>query len=234
MLMLLIPPDGSGDCIMLGAEGNGMADGNADRQAGGLIALVLIWAAALAAVIAWPYAAGSPTVSDDLTRHTIRVALAFYAAAVWLMLGLRPADWRVDTPRGRYARLCWTLAWAAYLVHVGMAFHHYHHWSHAAAVRHNFERSGVGEGIFVNYAFTLLWTLDVAWWWLRPAAYAARPAWLDRLLHGFMAFIVFNATVVYQDGPIRWAGLVLFAALAARLWQLRAGRSPSPPMTNDQ
>jgi hypothetical protein len=36
-----------------------------------------------------------------------------------------------------------------------------------------------------------------------------------------MAFVVFNATVVYEAGFIRWAGLAL-AEVLARLWALRA------------
>jgi hypothetical protein len=117
----------------------------------------------------------------------------------------------------RLARWCWTLAWAAYLVHLAMAFHHYHHWSHAHAVEHTRSVSGVGEGIYVSHCFTLLWTVDVAWWWLRPETRARRSAWVDRSLHGFMFFMVFNATVVYESGLIRWAGVALTAWLAVLL-----------------
>jgi hypothetical protein len=64
----------------------------------------------------------------------------------------------------------------------------------------------------------------VAWWWLRPDAYAGRPAWIGRVLHGFMAFIVFNGTIVYETGPIRWAGAVMFALLAALWVRARTGK----------
>jgi hypothetical protein len=185
------------------------------------LALILAWLVALAAVVAWPSVTGSPTLGDDLTRHTVRVALAYYAAAAWQMLGLRPADWRAETPRGRAARWCWTLAWAAFVVHVGVAFHFYHHWSHAEAVAHVRGRSGVGEGVFASYLFTLAWAADVAWWWLRPNAYARRPGWADRALHGFMIFMTFAATVVYEEGVIRWAGLALCGALVLRFGTLR-------------
>ena len=39
-----------------------------------------------------------------------------------------------------------------------------------------------------------------------------------------MLFIVFNGTVVYERGPIRWAGLVMFALLAAAWFQSRSAR----------
>lgn len=175
--------------------------------------LAAVWAMLLTAVLALPWALGSATLGDDLTRGTVRLALAYYGVGAALMTRLRPEEWRA-TGMGAVARLCWTLGWLAYLVHLGMAFHHYHDWSHTAAVEHTRQVSGLGEGIYVSHLFTLVWTMDVLWWWLAPAGYAARPAWLARLVHGFMAFIIFNATVVYEQGPIRWAGLVLLSGLA--------------------
>jgi hypothetical protein len=177
---------------------------------------ILAWALLLGLALALPGATHSPTLADDLTRYTARVALLFWFAASVVMLVLEPAEWAA-VGRGRLARCCWSLAWLGYVIHLGVAFHYYHHWSHAAAVRHVQEASGFGEGIFVSHAFTLFWTLDMVAWWLRPSRYAARSPWFDRLLHGFMAFMVFNASVVYEQGFIRWAGLTAFAVLAP-LW----------------
>ena len=53
-----------------------------------------------------------------------------------------------------------------------------------------------------------------------PARYAARSAWIDRLLHGFMLFIVFNSMIVFESGAIRWAGVAMFAAFVLA-WMLR-------------
>ena len=145
------------------------------------LAAVGTWALALAAVLALPWLVPLEGPGEYLTRATVRVALAYYAAALALMLTLRPEEWVASTSRGRLARWCWALAWLTYAVHVGMAFHYYHHWSHADAVRHTRAVSGVGEGVYVSYLFSLVWALDVAWWWLRPAASAARPAWLTWL-----------------------------------------------------
>jgi hypothetical protein len=190
------------------------------------LAVVAVWALLLGAVLGWPWFVPLDSPGDYRTRATVRVALAYYAAALALMLTLRREEWAAVSGRGRLARWCWALAWVTYAVHVGVAFHHYHHWSHANAVRHTREVSGVGEGVYVSYLFSLLWALDVAWWWLRPAAYASRPAWVDRLLHGLMAFIVFCGTVVYESGPIRWAGVVLFAGLALALLARRQRWGP--------
>jgi hypothetical protein len=177
---------------------------------------IALWAVLLTAVLLSPGLRVRADPGDDLIRNTIRLSLAYYAAAAGLMLFLTPAEWN-GTDRGGLARWCWSLAWATYIVHVGMAFHFYHGWSHDHAVRHTEEVSGFGPGIYMSHLFTLLWTLDVAWWWLWPRDYAIRPNWIGRSLHGFMAFIIFNGTVVYETGPIRWAGAALFAALGG-LW----------------
>jgi len=154
-----------------------------------------------------------------LTRNTIRLSLAWYAAALFSMMWLDPTGWAAQTGMGKLARWCWTWAAAIFSVHVALAFHYYHGWSHAHAFQHTFEVSGTGEGIYVSYLFQLLWTLDAALWWLKPRAYAARPAIVGRALHAFMLFIVFNGMIVFESGPIRWVGVVMTVALAACWWK---------------
>ena len=187
--------------------------------------LVAGWSVAMIGVLTAPHLLGSAWPGDDLTRGTVRVALLFYAIAATLMLLLDSREWQADG-RGQVARVAWALAWAAYLVHLGMAFHHYHGWSHDAAIEHTRSVSGFGEGIYFSHLFTLLWTADVLWWQLRSRSYAVRSAWIDRLLHGYMSFIIFNATVVFEAGLIRWLGaalsIELAAVLAYRLWRTRA------------
>jgi hypothetical protein len=182
---------------------------------------LFLWCVLLAAAVAVPLASDSASWAEDLTRYTVRPALVYYAAAVSLMLLSGPDDWAAVRPRGRLARLCWTLAWAAYLVHVAVALACFHHASHAEAVEHTRRRSGVGEGIYVSHLFTLVWTADVVWWWWRPRGYATRPRWIDGALHGFMLFVVLNATAVFEEGMIRWAGVALTAQLAAVWWWRR-------------
>jgi hypothetical protein len=174
--------------------------------------LVGVGAALQAAVLAGPGLLGLSPVGDALTRWTVRLALVYYALAAALMLRLRRPEW-ATRGRGRAARWLWTLACAAYLVHVGVAFHFAHGWSHQRAYDHTQAVSGFGPGVFVSYLFTLVWLADVVWWWARPSAYAYRPNRLGWLLHGFMAFVIFNATVVFEDGAVRWAGVLLFAGL---------------------
>lgn len=163
---------------------------------------------------------------ESMTRNTVRLSLSWYTAALLLMMRLGTADWRAATTLGKIARWCWTWGIASFLVHLAMAFHYYHHWSHAHAFEHTRQIAGTGEGIYVSYLFTWLWIGDAAWWWIQPERYAARAAWIGRALHTFMLFIVFNGMVVFENGPIRWAGLILIMVLLiARLM----ARGPAKP-----
>jgi hypothetical protein len=176
------------------------------------VLVIAVWGLALTTALVCPEWTDNP--ADGRIRQTIRVALAcYFLAAAHLLLPGRSS---------RMTRLVWTLGWMAYLVHVALAFHLAFGWSHAAAVDHTRERSGVGEGIYASHLFTLLWTADVCWWWVAPKSHATRPTWVVYVLHGFMAFVIFEATVVYETGLIRWAGVAGFAALALILaWRVR-------------
>jgi hypothetical protein len=187
-----------------------------------LDAAALVVGCALLLIVLGGTAIFAHDLGETLTRNTVRLSLAWYAAALIAMLNLRQDDWTAAAPLGRLARWCWTWAIVVFLVHLAMAFHFYHGWSHAAAFERTRQVSGAGEGIYTSYLFTLLWIADAAWWWIRPAAYAARSPWIGRLLHAFMLFIVFNGMVVYEEGAIRYAGIVMFAAFAVA-WYLSRG-----------
>jgi hypothetical protein len=187
-----------------------MADRTLGAMTPGATALLIsVWLLPLSAIIIWPWWTESPTVADDLTRYTVRIALAWYFLATYRML--RRSD-------DGQSRAYWSFAWASYLVHLIIAFHFYHHWSHADAVAHTEEVSGFGPGIWFSHLFTALWTADVIYWWRRPAAYVSRARWITWTLHGYMAFIIFNATVIFETGVIRLAGAAMFLVLAAALW----------------
>jgi hypothetical protein len=154
---------------------------------------------------------------ESLTRWTVRLAVGLYGLA----LALRAAA-EDRRSAAAWARLAWTGGFVAFALHVACAFHFYHQWSHRAAyeatARQTAEVVGVawGGGLYANYAFALVWGADVCWWWARPAAYQARPRWIEWAVQGFLAFITFNATVVFGRGAIRWAGLAAYAV--AGVW----------------
>ncbi len=177
----------------------------------------ILWLVLLIALFSHPFvvAADERTTADLLTRNTVRLSLLYSVIALTLMTFLRREEWRAESPRGFLTRWCWTLAWAAFAIHVGVAIQVYHHGSHAEAVQHTQDASGFGPGIYVSHLFTLLWTVDVASWWLRPRWYAQRSPWFDRVLHSFLLFLWFCGTVVYETGLIRAVGVAVFLWLAA-------------------
>jgi hypothetical protein len=155
---------------------------------------------------------------EFLTRWTVRTALALYA----LGLALR-ATAAGRRPRLNLARLCWSAGCLAFLLHTVSAFHFYHHWSHGAAYEVTARQTAAvvgldwGGGLYANYVFASLWTADAFWWWCAPERYLSRPRMLEWALQGFLAFMAFNATVVFGAGAVRWAGLAATVFLAAVL-----------------
>lgn len=155
-----------------------------------------------------------------LTLWTIRAAVMLYAAA--LIAWLRRRD--------RSARLTWSFACLLYLAHVVCAFHFFHHWSHSAAYEDTARRTaellggGWGGGLYFNYLFTVIWIVDVIWWWRGLAGYRSRSRWIQIGVHAFFAFMFFNAAVVFAAGPVRWLGLAATATLGL-IWWNSGGRS---------
>jgi len=184
----------------------------------------VVWTALVAFLCLTPGLVGFPVPGDELARLTARLTLLAYGLSATLQLLARPADWYPLTERLRLARSAWTMAWLTYLLHVAVAFHYVHGWSHAAAVAHTAAVGGFGGGIWVNHLVTLLWTADVAAWWLAPAWYAQRPARVSWLFHGFLLFVIVNAAIIFAAGTTRWLGVGLCAWLALLL--VRKRRQP--------
>ena len=88
-----------------------------------------------------------------------------------------------------------------------------------------------GQGVWVNYVFTLAWLTDVVWWWSRPVEMVRSRGWSVGL-HWFFAFLFFNATVVF--GPWGWkpigAGVVILLGVA---WKLRRKETATGSPTDE-
>lgn len=148
--------------------------------------------------------------------------------SVWLCVAAYFLALALAQRHPRWARVWWTVGCFACLVHIALAMHLVHHWSHTAAyadtARQTREATGLdwGGGIYFNYIFAALWLVDVVWWWVGSQARARRPKWLSAALHLFLAFIIFNATVVFESGILRWSVLAAIACLA--VWWFRNRR----------
>jgi hypothetical protein len=162
--------------------------------------------------------------SELLTRMTIWIALGGYAFAAGVQLVFR--ENRLWQSRARWA---WTIGCLGLLLHLLCAFHFYHHWSQSFAyletARQTSEVTGFdwGGGLYINYGFLAAWVIDVLWWWRGLESYNRRPLALVIVWQGFFLFMVFNATVIFKAGLLRWLGLTLCCGLSL-LWWLTIGR----------
>jgi hypothetical protein len=155
--------------------------------------LVAVWCAAVGACVALAIRDPGPEL-----RHPAVVGSAI-ATVAWMLLA-----WLGMLTGATFARLAWTLGVATLGVHFVIAFGVGHGWSHAAAVEHVRQVGGYGEGIAVNYLFAVVWLADVAWWWVDADGRQRRPRWVSWTVHGLLAFVVLNATVVFGPAERRW------------------------------
>jgi hypothetical protein len=83
----------------------------------------------------------------------------------------------------------------------------------------------------VNYLFAAVWLADVLWMWVAPNSYRHRPRWVGFAVHSFLAFIVFNAAVVFATDPLPRAAAILFSVVLVWLlfMKVRAGNRRTTP-----
>lgn len=174
-----------------------------------------------------------------LILWTIRAALAFACLAALCALSAgangRRQRWRL------FARGFWTLGCALFLTHVAGAFHFAHGWSHEHALQYTADQTELltgwrfGGGLYFNYAFGLMWLVDVLMSWANasrrgvmselPEAHEATVSGVHPLRIFWLAFFLFmvvNGAIVFAAGATRRVtagGLVLIIVLAAFRWQ---------------
>jgi len=160
-------------------------------------------------------------IGELLTRGTVWISILLYALGT-ILFAPRSKRRNFD----KLVRSSWTVASLALALHFIAAFHFHHHWSQVSALRETasqtYEVYGLnwGGGLGINYLVLLLWIFDLAWWWLKGLdSYASRPLFWLLSWHGFLIFIIFNATVVFKDGVRRWLGLVICLMLCSA-WYL--------------
>jgi hypothetical protein len=163
---------------------------------------------------------------EFLTHSTIWISIFAYALGCVVFATARDRD--------RWVRLAWTIGCAALVAHFISAFQFYHSWSQSSAYHETARQTAAvvglnwAGGLFINYAVAILWTSDIAWWWFAGLkSYRRRPWLLTMLWHGFLVFIIFNATVVFKDGLTRWIGLLVCLSLCLSWFFINRQRSLS-------
>lgn len=131
----------------------------------------------------------------------------------------------VSKQRGGGYRWLWTIGCGMMWAHAIAAFHFYHDWSHASAVELTaIETERVlgqpyGNGIWYSYGLLVLWAVDAALCW--KARQSSLHGWLTASVHAYAFFILFNGTVIFESGMVRWAGVVGTIWLIRMAWRFR-------------
>gem|GEM_PF-723195 len=154
-------------------------------------------------------------LGQQMVNLTIWISLVFYLAAVAVLFLV--VD---DRKQYKTYRILWSLGCIFSLIHVFCAFHFVHDWDHQAAVKHTIIETErvIGlrfeYGIYFNYLFLLVWTID---------CFVKEPnIWWSRLVHIYMLIIIISATVVFEDGLIRYIALAVLAILALVYYRYRS------------
>jgi hypothetical protein len=159
----------------------------------------------------------------EITLFTVRLAL---------LLAFSSLCARMVAPRRPWCGAAWPWLWAAgcalFLAHVAAAFHFFHGWSHAHAYAETARQTEAwfgwhfGGGLYANYLFTVLWTLDAATWCFAPGLARRIPRSLRTLWLSFFLFMAFQGAVVFAEGPTRVlsaAGFGILGLLAVDEWR---------------
>lgn len=134
------------------------------------------------------------------------------------------------------ARIVWSAGCGVFVLHVLSAFGVVYGWSHDEAFRQTAIQTraatgfGVGWGLYLNYAFGLIWFADSIWWWtVGDTRYQRRRRVVFGVLHVFFLFMIVNGAFVFVDGWRRFLGLVLFGCGACAVYRvLKRGFAGSP------
>jgi len=167
---------------------------------------------------------------ECLTRVTVWLALTLYVASEFAG-AVRAGH--------KQSEIAWWLnatGCAFFLAHVACAFDFFYDWSHATAyadtARQTKEFTGwnSGSGLYINYAFALVWMAEVIWSGVKPFGYSARSNPTTYIVRVFFLFMIINGAFVFVRGNIRWFGLLLCVALVG-CWWFRPNRriDPRPP-----
>jgi hypothetical protein len=169
-------------------------------------AILIVWACGVGVSIAGALNNPEPNLRNRDVLGSARLVVAALVFGWSLMI--------LDITPASFVRLEWTLGLLASIIHIVLAFWLSHGWSHNAAVDHVREVGGFGGGIVVNYCFELIWLGDVVWWWINPTSHSNRPKWMRWVIHGFLAFVLLNATVIFGSPELRILYAALFLILA--------------------
>ena len=160
------------------------------------------------------------TPAESASLWAIRIALG-------LMVLVFAIEIRGGKSTDRTTASLWLVGALLALGHSLGALATFHHGSHLLAMKATAQQThellGIrfGAGLFVNYAFDLVWLVDAMIRMISPAIYSKLPNAYRYCTNGFLIFIAINGAIVFQSDWIRAIGLVGVGILLVLSWQRR-------------
>lgn len=152
--------------------------------------------------------------AEMVARWSAWPAVLCYAMTIALRLS-RPGHHREQWIRG-----IWTAGWLALVVHIGLALSLFHGGSWNAAYEHTARRTltavgwNWGGGVWFNVLAAVVWGIDLLRLWQRPTGPDRRVSWWDWGCQSYLAFMMFNATIVFGTLSARIIGGMICLGLA--------------------
>ncbi len=171
------------------------------------------------------------TPAESASLWAIRIALG-------LMVLVFAFEIRGGKSTDRTTASLWLVGALLSLCHSLGSLATFHHGSQLMAIEATAQQTqeliGIrfGAGLFVNYAFDLVWIVDATVRMISPAIYNKMPKAYRYCTNGFLIFIAINGAIVFQSGWIRAIGLACVAMLLMLSLQrsnaLRSQVNPRP------
>lgn len=143
--------------------------------------------------------------------------------SIWIVCGLwfLGSAVRIASHCRQQAKFEKTYRWAWFFagiftwIHVFSSYGLVHNWNHANVLKHTGDESyavigiRVPWGVYANFLFAGVLSGYSVWMIFKKCRHTV----VDSIVYIFLAFIVFNALVIFKTGSIRWFGLIGFAAI---------------------
>jgi hypothetical protein len=158
-------------------------------------------------------------------RYSAWPAFLCYAVVIALRMS------RGDERRHKLAKGVWIAGWLALVLHVCLAMSFVHGGSWTAAYDHTARRTfeavgwNWGGGVWFNLLTVVVWGIDVMRLWFWPNVTSRLANWFQAACQIYLAFMMFNATVVFGSRPARLAGglvCMLLSLICWHSWKSRA------------
>lgn len=122
----------------------------------------------------------------------------------------------IDSPASRrWFGWSWLLGSVVMWVHIYGSYSEVYEWSHELALLETANEServtGIRAswGVYVNFGFAMMWSV----YSIRVVLKGLFNSWIDHFVFWFTAVIVLMATVVFEEGVVRYASFAGFAAI---------------------